>query len=169
LHVSRLAPTKNIDALLTLAGAWPSRAFVLAGATSDYTATVQRTIAERGLANVTLKLDISEAEKAWLYAHCEGFLFPSLAEGFGLPPIEAMHFGKPVFLSRLTSLPEVGGDVACYFDDFEPASMRRVVERGLDAHRAEGRAAALVAHARQFDWQRCAAQHLALYRRLLGA
>src|SRR5690606_9157768 len=96
-------------------------------------------------------LGIDEAQKAWAYANCAGFLFPSLTEGFGLPPIEAMHFGKPVFLARRTSLPEVGGDVAEYFDDFEPAAMRRVVEAGLARARQPGFADAVRRHAARFD------------------
>ena len=49
----------------------------------------------------------------------------SLAEGFGLPVIEAMTYGKPVFLSRRTSLPEIGGDKAFYFnDEFDPDGMK---------------------------------------------
>lgn len=168
LHLSRLAPTKNIDALLALAAAWPTQRLVLAGADSPYTREVQRAVATRGLGNVVLAIDITEAQKVWLYAHCTGFVFPSLAEGFGLPPLEAMHFGKPVFLSRLTSLPEVGGDAACYFDSFEGTAMRRVVEAGLAAHAAPGRAEAVRAHAAQFSWTHCAAQYLALYLKLLG-
>jgi glycosyltransferase involved in cell wall biosynthesis len=117
---------------------------------------------------VHFRLGIDDAQKAWAFAHCAGFLFPSLAEGFGLPPIEAMHFGKPVFLSRRTCLPEIGGDAACYFDDFEPTSMKRIVEEGLARAKRPGRAAAIMAHAAQFDWDRCAAAYLALYRRLLG-
>lgn len=169
LHISRMAPSKNILALLDLAAAWPEQPLVLAGATSTYTATVARLVAERGLHNVHVQLDLSVGQKAWLYAHCLGFVFPSLAEGFGLPPIEAMHFGKPVFLSRRTALPEVGGAVASYFDSFDGAAMRAVVQAGLAAHQAPGRAAALVAHARGFSWQRCAEAHIALYQRLLAA
>jgi glycosyltransferase involved in cell wall biosynthesis len=167
LHVSRMAPSKNIEAILGLAAAWPAKAVVLAGATSAYTGEVQRLVAERRLANVTVRLDLEEAQKAWLYAHCEGFVFPSLAEGFGLPPLEAMHFGKPVFLSRLTSLPEVGGEVATYFDSFDAAAMRAVVEKGLTEHQQRGRADALVQHARSFSWTRCADGYVALYMRLL--
>jgi len=168
LHISRMAPSKNIEAILAMAAAWPSKPIVLAGATSSYTGEVQRMVAERKLGNVTVRLDLDEAEKAWLYAHCEGFVFPSLAEGFGLPPIEAMHFGKPVFLSRLTSLPEVGGDIAHYFDSFDAAAMRAVVERGLAAHQQAGRAEATIRHARSFSWARCADAYLALYVRLLA-
>jgi glycosyltransferase involved in cell wall biosynthesis len=168
LHISRMAPSKNIVALLALAAAWPEQRLVLAGATSTYTGEVQRLIAERGLHNVQVRLDLAEGQKAWLYARCQGFLFPSLAEGFGLPPIEAMHFGKPVFLSRLTSLPEVGGAVAHYFDSFDGAAMRAVVQDGLAADQAPGRAEAIVSHARGFSWARCADEHIALYRGWVG-
>lgn len=168
LHVSRMAPSKNIVALLDLAAVWPERPLVLAGASSDYSGAVQRMIIERGLRNVTVLLDIDEAQKAWLYANCHGFLFPSLTEGFGLPPIEAMYFGKPVFLSRLTSLPEVGGSLAHYFDRFDGVAMRAVVEAGLLAHAAPGRPQAVIAHASGFSWTRCAAAYLGLYREILG-
>ena len=168
LHVSRMAPSKNIAALIDLAAAWPGQRFVFAGGASAYTAEVQRELAQRGLRHVSLQLDVSEAQKAWLYAQCQGFLFPSLAEGFGLPPLEAMCFGKPVFLSRLTSLPEIGGDAAWYFDDFAPTAMRAVVGAGLAAHEREQRAAQVASHARGFSWTRCADRYLALYLRLLA-
>ena len=168
LHISRLAPSKNLVALLALAAAWPEQRLVLAGAPSPYADEVRRLIATRGLHNVVLQLDLSEAQKAGLYAGCRGFLFPSLAEGFGLPPIEAMYFGKPVFLSRRTSLPEVGGGVAHYFDSFDGAAMRAVVQAGLSADAAPGQVDAIVAHARGFSWTRCAEAHVALYRSLIS-
>ena len=168
LHISRMAPSKNIVALLDLAAAWPGQRLVLAGARSAYSDEVQRQVSARGLTNVLIRLDLSEPQKAWLYAHCQGFVFPSLAEGFGLPPIEAMHFGKPVFLSRLTSLPEVGGDAACYFDSFDGQAMRAVLHTGLAEHGRPGRAAAIAQHARGFSWARSADEYLALYRRLLA-
>lgn len=175
LHISRMAPNKNIQALLDLAAAWPEQPLVLAGADSPYVAQVREQIAARGLSQVQIRLDVSEAQKAWLYAHCRGFLFPSLAEGFGLPPIEAMHFGKSVFLSRRTCLPEVGGEVAHYFgaaagaaQEFDGPAMRRSIEAGLAADAAPGRAAAIAAHARTFSWRACAAAHIALYDRLVS-
>jgi glycosyltransferase involved in cell wall biosynthesis len=167
LHVSRMAPSKNIVALLALAEAWPEKRLVLAGAPSPYTAEVERMVAERGLRNVLIRLDLSEAQKAWAYAHCEGFLFPSLAEGFGLPPLEAMHFGKPVFLSKLTSLPEVGGEVAYYFDSFDGHAMKATVESGLREAADPARAERIVRHARGFSWQRCAGHYVAAYQQLI--
>jgi glycosyltransferase involved in cell wall biosynthesis len=169
LHLSRMAPSKNIAALIELAAAWPEQRFVFAGGASAYTADVKRELTRRGLRHVSLHLDVSEAQKAWLYAQCRGFLFPSLAEGFGLPPLEAMCFGKPVFLSKLTSLPEVGGTAAHYFDGFSPPAMRAVIEAGLATHEREQRAARVAAHARQFSWARCADRYVALYLRLLAS
>ena len=61
--------------------------------------------------------------------HCEAFLFPSLFEGLGLPVIEAMSHGKPVFSSMQTSLSEIAGEYAFAFDSFEPELMARTVSR----------------------------------------
>ena len=163
-HLSRMSASKNPQAIINLARAWPEMLFVLCGPPGD---DAKRLRAHVTLPNVQFHLGIDDAQKAWAYARCTGFLFPSLTEGFGLPPIEAMHFGKPVFLARRTCLPEIGGDAADYFDDFDPGSMRRVVELGLARQREPGRADAIRAHAAQFDWDRAAVAYLDLYRRLL--
>ena len=164
-HLSRMSPSKNPRAILGLARHWPDMHFVLCGPEGGDSRALRD--ATR-LPNVEFHLDITDAQKAWAFAHCAGFLFPSFTEGFGLPPIEAMQFGTPVFLSRLTSLPEVGGDAADYFDDFSPTAMQQVVQRGLARHAADpGRAGFIRAHAAQFDTGRAAQQYLQLYRRLL--
>lgn len=165
LHLSRMTASKNPQALIGLAREWPAMRFLMCGADNQHS---QRLAAEAGLPNLEFHLGISDAQKAWAYSRCAGFLFPSLTEGFGLPPIEAMHFGKPVFLARRTCLPEIGGDAADYFDDFAPAAMKAVVQRGLARADMPGRADAVRAHAAQFDWDLAAAQYLALYARLLG-
>jgi glycosyltransferase involved in cell wall biosynthesis len=164
-HLSRMSPSKNPQAIVELARAWPEMTFVLCGPPSDDAKRLRATVQ---LPNLQFHLGIDDAQKAWAYAHCTGFLFPSLTEGFGLPPIEAMHFGKPVFLARRTSLPEIGGDAADYFDAFDPTAMKLVVERGLARWSEPGRADAVRAHAARYDWDRAAATYLALYGRLLG-
>jgi glycosyltransferase involved in cell wall biosynthesis len=160
-----MSPSKNPQALIDLARAWPAMTFLLCGPPSDDAKRLRATVK---LPNLQFHLGINDAQKAWAYAQCRGFLFPSLTEGFGLPPIEAMHFGKPVFLARRTCLPEIGGAAADYFDDFEPAAMRAVVEHGLARQAQPGRADAVRLHAAQFDWDLAAKHYLALYRRLLG-
>jgi glycosyltransferase involved in cell wall biosynthesis len=144
---------------------------VLAGgfAEPDYEAKVRAVAAQAGVADrVTIRTRISEADKAWYYQHCLAYLQPSLAEGFGLPVVEAMQFGKPVFLSQLTSLPEIGGAAARYFPDFTPAAMRHTLTEGLREYQARpARAAELRARAAGFSWARAAADYLAVYDHLL--
>lgn len=165
LHLSRMSPSKNPGAIVEMARAWPEMLFVLCGPSGQDARQLRDAVR---LPNVQFHLGIDDAQKAWAYERCAGFLFPSLSEGFGLPPIEAMHFGKPVFLARRTSLPEIGGDIADYFDAFDAASMRRVVEAGLARAAEPGRSDMIRRHAARFDWDRAAREYLALYGRLLG-
>ena len=66
---------------------------------------------------------------AALLASCRALLFPSLYEGFGMPLLEAMAFGKPVLSSKAGSLPEVGGDAALYFDPKKPEDILKSLEQ----------------------------------------
>jgi glycosyltransferase involved in cell wall biosynthesis len=165
LHLSRLSPSKNPQSLLALAAAWPEQVLGLAGPRSAESDALRAQAEARELHNLRFVQGVSDEQKSWLYANCQAFLFPSLTEGFGLPPLEAMHFGKPVFLSKLTSLPEIGGDCAGYFDSFEPLAMRRCIESQSPLLLA--RSAAIRSHAAQFSWDRAVEAYLAIYRRLL--
>ena len=107
---------------------------------------------------------ISESEKLWFYMHCEAFVFPSLAEGFGLPVIEAMSCGKPVFLLRSSSLPEVGGDVAYYWEDSEPETMNSVFRSGMIHYNSsEESEQKIKEHASRFTWKKAASAYAELY------
>lgn len=109
---------------------------------------------------------ISENDKQWYYAHCRAFVFPSLSEGFGLPLVEAMHFGKPVFISNATSLPEIGGDAAYIFPDFDPQHMQSVFEAGMKDFTANNREEKVKARAAFFNWDEAAAAYLNIYQQL---
>jgi glycosyltransferase involved in cell wall biosynthesis len=109
---------------------------------------------------------VDEKNKFWYYSNCSAFMFPSIAEGFGIPPLEAMHFGKPVFLSRYMSLPEVGGDAAYYFNSFDPDDMKSVFEKGMSDYSVKDRKFGIQQHARRFDWNRTAGEYLSIYRQL---
>lgn len=111
--------------------------------------------------------EISDQDKAWYYKNCSAFLFPSIAEGFGLPVIEALHFGKPVFLSKFTSLPEVGGDAAYYFDSFDPGEMQNTFTNGMEDFVLRNRAEEMIAQAEKFTWKIAANQYLHLYQKCL--
>jgi glycosyltransferase involved in cell wall biosynthesis len=99
-----------------------------------------------------------------LYRTAAALVFPSLYEGFGLPPLEAMACGCPVAVSNATSLPEVCGDAAEYFDPLSPGDMARAVGAVLDnpAPYAERG----LARAQGFNWDVTARAHEDVYRRL---
>jgi glycosyltransferase involved in cell wall biosynthesis len=110
---------------------------------------------------------VSENDKQWYMKNAEAFLFPSLAEGFGLPVVEAMFFGKPVILSTHTALPEIGGDAAYYFTNFDPQNMCATLHQSLKdfaAHPEKAQRAA--ARAASFNWDDMARQYLEVYRSL---
>ncbi|GAB3918847.1 glycosyltransferase family 4 protein [Mucilaginibacter boryungensis] len=143
---------------------------VIAGMETPHKQTILDAARQYGVADrVIITGPITEADKAWYYQHCAAFVFPSRAEGFGLPVIEAMHFGKPVFLSRYTSLPEVGGSVAYYFDELEAPHMQQVFTNGMLHYAQNNRAPQIIAHAGQFTWENAAKQYLAIYSQLLGS
>lgn len=171
LHVSSLMPKKNAHLLVEMMAHLPDEQLVIVGNWGgNYGRQLKERIAELGLTNIRTLDPVSDAEKAALYSHCRGFLFPSQCEGFGLPPLEAMYFGKPVFLSTLTSLPEVGGPAAYYYEELDPAAMAAVTRRGLetfyaDEHRA---AEAVRSWARRFNWEQCADEYINCYLDILG-
>lgn len=165
LHLSRMAESKNPQSLVELAAIWPEQQVVLAGPANADSDRLRAQAQARGLRNLHVVQNVSDEQKTWLYANCQAFLFPSLTEGFGLPPLEAMHFGKPAFLSDRTCLPEIGGPCAAYFKDFDPHSMRRCIE--AESPRLLASTHLIRAHAAQFTWERCAQSYLAIYRRWL--
>lgn len=170
-HISSLMPKKNVHKIVEMMRYLPDEKLVVVGnLNSDYARRIQKQIVEWGLANVVMLPHVSYEDKAELYRHCKAFLFPSLCEGFGLPPIEAMHFGKPVFMSKLTSLPEIGGDNAYYYDNLDPEIMAETTREGLAdfASDAEAKAEQLRKRAASFSWGKCADDYIKLYLRLLN-
>jgi glycosyltransferase involved in cell wall biosynthesis len=104
---------------------------------------------------------------AALYAGAICFVYPSLYEGFGIPPLEAMSCACPVACSNTSSIPEVVQAAGAYFDPADVYSMRQTLESVVSspARQAQLRASG-IAQAEKYSWDRCAAETLALYRRL---
>jgi glycosyltransferase involved in cell wall biosynthesis len=168
LHISRMSPSKNVAALIDMAAAWPEQLLILVGPNSPEIAGHQARVRELDLRNVRFLTDVNESQKTWLYAHCTAFLFPSLMEGFGLPPIEAMFFGKPVIVARRTCLPEICGEGAAYWQDFGAQAMRRSIEARLLAHTRDSSLANRVRQqALHYTWPHAAERYLSLYGQLI--
>ena len=116
-------------------------------------------------AGVEVRGNVPAAELVSLYRRASALVFPSLYEGFGQPPLEAMACGCPVACSDAAALPEVCGDAARYFSPADAHSIVAAVEDVL-AEPAAWSARGL-ARASAFTWQRSAALHEDVYRELL--
>ena len=113
---------------------------------------------------------VDDATLAGLYRMAICLVFPSLAEGFGLPVLEAMRRGLPVACSNTSSLPEVAGEAALYFDPTDTASITGAVDRIMgDRRLREQLSAAGEEQARKFSWSETAARTLESYQRALAA
>jgi glycosyltransferase involved in cell wall biosynthesis len=99
-----------------------------------------------------------------LYRSAGALVFPSLYEGFGLPPLEAMASGCPVACSTAGSLPEVCGNAAVYFDPTSVETMVTAIKEALVGEQVQKG----LEQAARFTWEDCARGHEAVYRELIG-
>lgn len=111
---------------------------------------------------------VDDSFLAHLYKSAEAFIYPSIAEGFGFPPLEAMSFGCPVIISNTSSLPEVGGDAARYVD---PLSIESIEEALLEVCCDEGlrksMSLASVEQSKKFSWDKTAEETEKIYSEIL--
>ncbi|MFQ3326966.1 MAG: glycosyltransferase involved in cell wall biosynthesis, partial [Salibacteraceae bacterium] len=162
---------KNFHSLLHMMRNLDNYKLVIAGNNAtNYGNEIKLLIREFSLQEkVILVGTITENEKSWYYKNCKALVFPSLAEGFGIPPIEAMMYGKPVFMSKLTSLPEIGGNVAFYFENFESDSMAKQIESGLTIAEIDSNfSSKSISYAAKFSWDTCIQKYLDVYRETLN-
>lgn len=99
-----------------------------------------------------------------LYSASRAFVFPSFYEGFGLPVLQSMASGTPVVTTRLSSIPEIGGDTVHYADPHDPSEIARGIRVILnDADYAFKLSRAGMERAREFSWEKTARETLAVY------
>jgi len=127
------------------------------------------TIKELGLQDdVVLTGYLADEELPYLYNGAECFVFPSLYEGFGLPPLEAMACGTPVVSSNVSCMPEVLGDAAVYFDPLNVEDMAKAMaEVGKNYTLKRELKAKGLKQAKLYSFDRMAEETLAVYRRVL--
>lgn len=170
-HISRWSKKKNVHLLIKMMKYLPNEKLVIAGsANKKYTEFLNHLVKDKGIENVIFVGKVSTEQKAALLSHCKAMMFPSLSEGFGLPVVEAMCFGKPSFITRLTSLPEVGGKLEYYFDSLNPSDMAINVEKGLSDFYSSpiDKGEKLKERAAKFNWDDTVENYINYYLDILG-
>ena len=166
--IGQVRQKKNFHVLIPMMKLFPEKMLYIAGDNnSSYGKYIEEKIIEEGVKNVCLLGEISNEERIWLYRNCEAFLFPSLLEGFGLPVIEAMSFGKPVFSSQETSLKEIGGECAYFWEDFEPEAMKKLIDNNLQNFYLSAEPAQKnIEYAHSFSYDKHMKRYLEVYKEL---
>jgi glycosyltransferase involved in cell wall biosynthesis len=174
LFVGALEPRKNVPALIEALALIHEKhgpiPLVLAGRSGGDEAAVARAIERRRIAaHVRRPGYLTDLEIRALYRSASVLVFPSLAEGFGLPLLEAMASGLPAAVSGAAALPEIGGDAALYFKPEDPEDIARTTLRLLDDGwlREQLRKQGFV-RAACFNWRRTAQDTLDFYKKVAG-
>jgi glycosyltransferase involved in cell wall biosynthesis len=173
LHVGTIEPRKNLDRLLEaihqLRAGGEDVQLVIVGAKGWLYQSFFRRLEELDLGHaVRLPGYVPDADLPAVYSGARLVTVPSLYEGFGLPVLEAMACGAPVACSNRSSLPEVGGDAARYFDPTDVTAMADAIQA---VWRDETRRGTMrqngLARAAQFSWARAADETLAVYNQVI--
>jgi glycosyltransferase involved in cell wall biosynthesis len=154
--------TRDFDLLLVVAGSdgWGTPAYdaALANLTPAVTARIIR------------QTDVTDTQRDELVAHARMLVYPSVYEGFGFPPLEAMAAGVPVVATNAGSLPEVLGDAACFVNVGDAESLTETI---LRIHTNESVRASLIAagvrRASEYTWARCGEEMHDAYNATIGA
>ena len=106
--------------------------FVLCAGGGKFSSSEMQLMSELGISKQVLQYNLDDDSLAYFYKNALAFIFPSLYEGFGIPVLESFACGCPLLCSNLSSLPEVAGKAACYFDPYSEESIKNAVMKVLD-------------------------------------
>lgn len=174
IHIGGSAPRKNLVSLLTAfeklkkTYSIPHR-LVLVGVSKN-NSLIQQAIAQNAYRDeIDMPGYLSQTELVSLLQGADAMVFPSVYEGFGMPPVEAMACGVRVAISNTTSLPEVGGDVAVYFDPLDTDQIAAVVYDLLSEPKEQRdlRVRNGILRCQQFSWEKTGVALVKLYEQLL--
>lgn len=172
LGIGVMQPKKNWHVLVEMMKLLPQEyLLVLAGENrTKYAQFIRQIIQQSKLQNrIHLIGKVTEKEKYFLLKNCYGFVFPSKYEGMGMPPIEAMSFGKPIFVFPNSSIPEFCKDYAFYWNSEKPQYMAEFLLKNIHFfyHHHELQQE-MIHYAKRFQWKETAHHYVNLYRKILS-
>lgn len=181
LYVGNAYPHKNLEILLRVFGRlhseFPELRLVLVGKLDYFYERVREAARVLNLwqkenlnSPVIFPGYVPDAQLEILYAEARAYVFPSLYEGFGLPPLEAMSKGCPVASSDRASLPEVLGTAALYFNPEDEVDMAvKVKEILIDAELRTSLIEKGISQSKKYNWWECARETLVAYKEALNS
>lgn len=172
LYVGNAYPHKNLENFILAFGKLTSGynhdlQLVIAGKKDAFHDRIAKEVLAVGLQHRVIFTDyIDDHQLAALYSQAKLFVFPSLSEGFGLPPMEALSVGTPAIISNTTSLPEIYGDSAAYFDPYSISDMSSKMHAFLSDWKAQQKTL-IEARKRlkKYSWAQLAAKTLEVYKK----
>lgn len=164
---------KNFHVLFDMMKQMPDKTLYIAGKEpkrskhKEYVNSLRQQLIDKNIHNVVLLGPVSQEEKIWLYKNCEAFIFPSLFEGFGLPIIEALQFGKPVIANKGTSLIEIGDKHVGFIENFDSEHIKQVTLKHINEFsNSPDRIRAAIKYAETFTYKKHFQEYEKLYSQL---
>lgn len=173
MYVGQQPDYKNIPRLAEahqkLLVSHPDLGLVLVGRMNDAVQRNKDLFEKRGYKNIHFTGFLPDSQRDWLFTQTRAYVFPSLMEGFGLPPLEAMAYGTPVVSSNASCLPEVLGDAAEYFDPLNIDDMAATIDKVIgDNDLRSSMIARGHAQVAKYSWEKMAKETHAIYMKVLG-
>ncbi len=138
---------------------------VIVGKKDPLFSELPQIVKEKKLSSHVILTDfVPDQDLPYLYKGSTAFVFPSLAEGFGLPPLEAMASGIPVISSDASCMPEVLGNAAFYFDPFDISDISRSIIRIIKDKKLQSKLRSRgIKQAKKYSWEKMARETLLIY------
>lgn len=142
--------------------------FVLCAGGGKFNSSENQLFRELEISNKVLQYNLDDNSLAYFYQNALAFIFPSLYEGFGIPVLESFACGCPVICSNVSSLPEVAGEAACYFDPYSEDSIKNAVIKVLeDSTFREDLIKMGTERLKKFSWKKTAEETKRIYESVL--
>ncbi|MEA2007042.1 MAG: glycosyltransferase family 1 protein, partial [Patescibacteria group bacterium] len=171
IYVGNAYPHKNLERLVVaykkIKKENPDLSLVLVGGQDFFYDRLKKFTKEKSVKGVVFPGYIPDEELDVLYRHAKLYVFPSLYEGFGLPPLEALAKSTPVVSSSRTSMPEVLGDIVTYFDPEDLDSIRGAIRKGLKEGKKKLDKEKVALQLSKFSWEEMANQTKVIYEKIL--
>ena len=173
MYLGTAFPHKNlwrlVQAFDILHRTYPKLKLVLVGKKEKHYEELQQQVSTLASAkSIFITGFLPDEQAKWLYEHCQAYVYPSLSDGWGLTPLEAMTHGAPVVASNASCIPEVLGDAAHYFDALRPSDIVQKVSNVLDDAQLRQQLRTKGAEQiKKYSWRRMAEETLAAYKATL--